>query len=145
MTSNIGSEYILNLGENDTDYEQMRSKVLTSLRKHFRPEFLNRIDDLTIFHSLKKEELRHIVTLQLARLQSLLGEQQIKIELTPEAQDYIVNVGYDPNYGARPLKRAIQKELENPLATKILDLTFSEGDTVLVKYEDEKLVFAKAE
>ncbi|MBE9221811.1 ATP-dependent chaperone ClpB [Cyanobacterium stanieri LEGE 03274] len=145
MTSNIGSEYILNLGENDGNYEQMRSKVLTSLRKHFRPEFLNRIDDLIIFHSLKKEELRHIVTLQLARLQSLLGEQQIKIELTPEAQDYIVNVGYDPNYGARPLKRAIQKELENPLATKILDLTFSEGDTVLVKYEDEELVFAKAE
>ncbi|AFZ46132.1 ATP-dependent chaperone ClpB [Cyanobacterium stanieri PCC 7202] len=145
MTSNIGSEYILNLGDNDTNYEQMRSKVLTSLRKHFRPEFLNRIDDLIIFHSLKKEELRHIVTLQLARLQSLLGEQQIKIELTPEAQDYIVNVGYDPNYGARPLKRAIQRELENPLATKILDLTFTEGDTVLVKYEDEELVFAKAE
>ncbi|MGY6528302.1 MAG: ATP-dependent chaperone ClpB [Cyanobacterium sp.] len=145
MTSNIGSEYILNLGDNDTNYEQMRTQVLTSLRKHFRPEFLNRIDDLIIFHSLKKEELRHIVTLQLARLQSLLGEQQIKIELTPEAQDYIVNVGYDPNYGARPLKRAIQKELENPLATKILDLTFTEGDTVLVKYEDGELVFAKAE
>lgn len=145
MTSNIGSEYILNLGENDGNYEQMRSKVLTSLRKHFRPEFLNRIDDLIIFHSLKKDELRHIVTLQLARLQSLLGEQQIKIELTPEAQDYIVNVGYDPNYGARPLKRAIQRELENPLATKILDLTFTEGDTVLVKYEGEELVFVKGD
>jgi ATP-dependent Clp protease ATP-binding subunit ClpB len=121
----------------------MKDKVLLALNKHFRPEFLNRIDDLIIFHGLKKEELREIVSLQLVRLQKLLGEQNITIELTSEAEDYIVDVGYDPTYGARPLKRAIQRELENPLATKILETTFGDGDKVMVTYEDEKLVFRK--
>ncbi|MBF2055907.1 MAG: ATP-dependent chaperone ClpB [Cyanobacterium sp. T60_A2020_053] len=145
MTSNLGSEYILS-NKGEVDYETMRTKVLGALSKHFRPEFLNRIDDLIIFHSLRKEELRHIVTLQIARLQSLLGEQQISIELTDEALDYIVEVGYDPNYGARPLKRAIQRELENPLATKILDQTFSEGDKVMVKCDEGgALVFSAQE
>lgn len=145
MTSNLGSEYILS-SKGEVDYETMRGKVLGALSKHFRPEFLNRIDDLIIFHSLRKEELRHIVTLQIARLQSLLGEQQITIELTDEALDYIVEVGYDPNYGARPLKRAIQRELENPLATKILDQTFSEGDKVMVKCDEGgALVFSAQE
>jgi ATP-dependent Clp protease ATP-binding subunit ClpB len=144
MTSNIGSEYILQLAGDDQNYEPMKEKVLTALGKHFRPEFLNRIDDLIIFHGLKKEELRNIVSLQLKRLEKLLSEQNIRIELTPEAQDYIVEVGYDPVYGARPLKRAIQRELENPLATKILELTFTEGDKVLVSVEKGQLVFKKA-
>ncbi len=144
MTSNIGSEYILTLAGDDNNYEPMKDKVLVALRKHFRPEFLNRIDDLIIFHSLKKDELRHIVTLQLKRLENLLSEQGIAIELTPEAQDYLVNVGYDPNYGARPLKRAIQRELENPLATKILEMAFTQGDTVLVTFEKDHLVFLDA-
>lgn len=143
MTSNIGSEYILKLAGDDKNYEVMKDKVLLALNKHFRPEFLNRIDDLIIFHGLKKEELREIVSLQLIRLQKLLGEQNITLELTPEAQDYIVDVGYDPTYGARPLKRAIQRELENPLATKILETTFGDGDKVMVTYENEKLVFTK--
>lgn len=145
MTSNIGSQYILDLAGDDKNYEQMGSKVLVALRKHFRPEFLNRIDDLIIFHSLKKSELREIVTLQLKNLQNLLAEQNITIELTPEAQDYIVEVGYDPTYGARPLKRAIQRELENPLATKILEQTFIDGDTVLVDCKENKLEFSKKE
>lgn len=145
MTSNIGSEYILQLAGDDNNYEPMKDKVLLALRKHFRPEFLNRIDDLIIFHGLKKDELRHIVTLQLKRLENLLSEQRIAIELTPEAQDYIVNVGYDPIYGARPLKRAIQRELENPLATKILEMAFTEGDTVLVSFEKDHLIFSKKE
>ncbi|BAQ63574.1 ATP-dependent chaperone ClpB [Geminocystis sp. NIES-3709] len=144
MTSNIGSEYILKLAGDDKNYEAMKDKVLVALNKHFRPEFLNRIDDLIIFHGLKKEELREIVSLQLVRLQKLLGEQNISIELTPEAQDYIVDVGYDPTYGARPLKRAIQRELENPLATKILENTFTEGDKVMVTFEDDRLVFNKS-
>ncbi|WP_373478607.1 ATP-dependent chaperone ClpB [Geminocystis sp.] len=143
MTSNLGSEYILKLAGDDKNYEAMKDKVLIALNKHFRPEFLNRIDDLIIFHGLKKEELREIVSLQLVRLQKLLGEQNITIELTPEAQDYIVDVGYDPTYGARPLKRAIQRELENPLATKILETTFGDGDKVAITYENEKLVFRK--
>lgn len=143
MTSNIGSEYILKLAGDDKNYVAMRDKVLQALNKHFRPEFLNRIDDLIIFHGLKKEELRDIVSLQLIRLQKLLAEQNITIELTPEAQDYIVDVGYDPTYGARPIKRAIQRELENPLATKILETTFGDGDKVMVSFEDDKLVFRK--
>lgn len=111
MTSNIGSEYILKLAGDDKNYEVMKDKVLLALNKHFRPEFLNRIDDLIIFHGLNKEELREIVGLQLIRLEKLLAEQNISIELTPEAQDYIVNVGYDPTYGARPLKRADRKSV----------------------------------
>ncbi|WP_017294228.1 ATP-dependent chaperone ClpB [Geminocystis herdmanii] len=143
MTSNLGGEYILKLAGDDKNYEAMKEKVLVALNKHFRPEFLNRIDDLIIFHGLKKEELREIVTLQLVRLEKLLAEQNISIELTPEAQDYIVDVGYDPTYGARPLKRAIQRELENPLATKILENTFTEGDKVMVTLKDDRLVFDK--
>ncbi|WP_013324856.1 ATP-dependent chaperone ClpB [Gloeothece verrucosa] len=143
MTSNIGSEHILNVSANDTDYEEMRKRVLVALRKHFRPEFLNRIDDLIIFHTLKKDELRHIVRLQLQRIQRLLSEQKISLDLTNAAQDYIVNVGYDPTYGARPLKRAIQRELENPLAMKILEQSFIEGDTVVIDCVDNALTFNK--
>jgi ATP-dependent Clp protease ATP-binding subunit ClpB len=144
MTSNIGSDHILNVSE-DADYEEMRKRVLTALRSHFRPEFLNRIDDLIIFHTLKKEELRYIVRLQLQRLERLLAEQKINLELTTAAENHIVTVGYDPTYGARPLKRAIQRELENPLATKILEQAFMEGDTVVIDCLDEGLSFSKKE
>jgi ATP-dependent Clp protease ATP-binding subunit ClpB len=143
MTSNIGSEHILQVAGDDVHYEKMRVRVMQALRKHFRPEFLNRIDDLIIFHTLKREELSQIVTLQIERLQKLLEEQKITIELTPKAQDYIVDVGYDPVYGARPLKRAIQRELENPLATKILETTFTDGDTIIIDCVENKLTFQK--
>ena len=143
MTSNIGSEYILNLAGDDDNYEAMRKKVLQALRKHFRPEFLNRIDDLIIFHTLKKQQLRRIVTLQLKRIERLLEDQNIGIELSDAALDYIVNSGYDPVYGARPLKRAIQRELENPIATKILEMTFASGDTIFIDCKDNKLLFDK--
>ena len=143
MTSNIGSEYILNLAGDDENYEAMRKKVLQALRKHFRPEFLNRVDDLIIFHTLKKDQLRRIVTLQLKRIERLLAEQNIHLELSNTALDYIVNSGYDPVYGARPLKRAIQRELENPIATKILEMTFSAGDTILIDCQNNNLVFNK--
>lgn len=141
MTSNIGSEYILH--NHPQDYDTMREKVLTSLRKHFRPEFLNRIDDIIIFHSLTKDQLKQIVSLQLKKLQALLAEQRLSIELTEEAKDFLTEVGYDPVYGARPLKRAIQRELENPLATKILEQTFTPGDTIVVKLDKDHLVFEK--
>ncbi|QDZ39942.1 ATP-dependent chaperone ClpB [Euhalothece natronophila Z-M001] len=141
MTSNIGSEDILQLTENDSQYEEMRKKVLQALRKHFRPEFLNRIDDLIIFHALKREELREIITIQLRRLESLLSEQKLTIKLTEAAQNYIVDIGYDPVYGARPLKRAIQRELENPIATKILEMQFNAGDTIVVDCVENQLVF----
>ncbi|NES80085.1 MAG: ATP-dependent chaperone ClpB [Moorea sp. SIO2B7] len=143
MTSNIGSEHILNLAGDDSDYETMHKRVTEALRGHFRPEFLNRVDDLIIFHTLKREELRQIVVIQIQRIQQLLADQKISLELSDAAKDYIVNVGYDPVYGARPLKRAIQKELENPIATKILENTFVEGDTIMIDCVDNSLSFSK--
>ncbi|NEO25757.1 MAG: ATP-dependent chaperone ClpB [Kamptonema sp. SIO4C4] len=143
MTSNIGSEDILRLREEGKDKSQINARALEKLRAHFRPEFLNRIDDLIIFTALERDELRKIVTIQLQRLQTLLAEQQLSLDLTPAAQDYLVDVGYDPVYGARPLKRAIQKELENPMATKILENAFLEGDTVLIDCAENHLTFTK--
>ena len=145
MTSNIGSEHILNVAAEDKDYETIYKQVTQALRKHFRPEFLNRVDDLIVFHALKREELRQIVSLQIKRIQQLLAEQKITIELSDAAQDYIVNAGYDPAYGARPLKRAIQRALENPIATKILENKFIEGDKILVDSVKNHLTFHKEE
>jgi ATP-dependent Clp protease ATP-binding subunit ClpB len=143
MTSNVGSEHILNVQGEDRDYEEIYKQVNQALRNHFRPEFLNRIDDLIIFHGLKKSELKQIVTIQIQGIQRLLNEQKITIELSTAAQDRIVNIGYDPAYGARPLKRAIQRELQNPIATMILDNTFTAGDKILVDCVDNSLIFDK--
>jgi ATP-dependent Clp protease ATP-binding subunit ClpB len=141
MTSNIGSEHILDVAGDDSRYDEMRSRVLTALRKHFRPEFLNRVDDLILFHPLSKKELRSIVALQVKRVQKRLAEQKIALEISKSALDFIAERGYDPAYGARPLKRAIQRELENPLATKILENAFSVGGSVLIDWVDGALVF----
>jgi ATP-dependent Clp protease ATP-binding subunit ClpB len=145
MTSNIGSEHILDVAGDDQKYEEMQRRVLTALRSHFRPEFLNRVDDIILFHPLSLKELREIVGIQLRRVHRLLADQKIGLELTSEAQNYIADVGYDPVYGARPLKRAIQKEVENPLATKILENAFAEGDTVVIEVLDHKLTFTRKE
>ncbi|NEP18809.1 MAG: AAA domain-containing protein, partial [Leptolyngbya sp. SIO4C1] len=141
MTSNIGSEHILDVSGDDTQYEEMRKRVLTALRSHFRPEFLNRVDDLILFHPLSKTELRSIVSIQLQRVYKLLAEQKITLKVADAAMNYIAEAGYDPVYGARPLKRAIQRELENPIATKILENVFTEGSTVLIDLIDGKLKF----
>ncbi|WP_019509190.1 ATP-dependent chaperone ClpB [Pleurocapsa sp. PCC 7319] len=143
MTSNVGSEHILNVQGEDQDYEEIYKQVNQALRSHFRPEFLNRIDDLIIFHGLKKEELKQIVTIQIAGIQRLLSEQKITIELSPAAQERIVTVGYDPAYGARPLKRAIQRELQNPIATMILENAYTPGDKIVVDCVQERLTFGK--
>jgi ATP-dependent Clp protease ATP-binding subunit ClpB len=143
MTSNIGSEHILDVSGDDNRYEEMQKRVMQALRKHFRPEFLNRVDDLIIFHALGRSELSQIVGLQLQKIQAMLADQKIRLEITPAAQDYIAQVGYDPTYGARPLKRAIQRELQNPIATKILDNTFTEGDTILIDLVGDRLKFTK--
>jgi ATP-dependent Clp protease ATP-binding subunit ClpB len=145
MTSNVGGEHILNVTGENKDYEKIYKQVTIALRKYFRPEFLNRIDDLIIFHSLKREEFRQIVSLQMKRIEKLLGEQKIAIELTEAAREHIVNVGYDPIYGARPLKRAIQREIENPIATKILENSFVEGDKITVNCVNNNLTFSKEE
>ncbi|MBD2464606.1 ATP-dependent chaperone ClpB [Oscillatoria sp. FACHB-1407] len=145
MTSNIGSEYILDVSGDDSRYDEMQKRVLDGLRSHFRPEFLNRVDDIILFHALSLKELQKIVAIQLQRVSRLLADQKIALEMTPEAQNHIAEVGNDPAYGARPLKRAIQKEIENPLATKILENTFVEGDTVLIDVVDQALTFTKKE
>lgn len=143
MTSNIGSEFILDVAGDDSKYEEMRKRAVGALRSHFRPEFLNRVDDIILFHALSLKELRKIVGIQLQRIRRLLAEQKIDLEVTVAAQNYIADVGYDPVYGARPLKRAIQKELENPIATKLLEGAFLEGDTIVVDVVDHKLDFIK--
>jgi len=142
MTSNIGSDHILELAGDDDRYGEMRERVLKALRKHFRPEFLNRVDDLILFHCLRKEELRKIVALQIRRVQKRLADQKLALQVSESAMDYIAHSGYDPVYGARPLKRAIQRELENPLATMILETTFAEGAIIQVDMEDDHLRFA---
>lgn len=141
MTSNIGSEHILDVSGDDSKYEMMQLRVLEALRSHFRPEFLNRIDDIILFHTLNRSQLRQIIRIQLKRVQNLLADQKITLELSTAALDYLVEVGYDPVYGARPLKRAIQRQLENPLATKLLENTFTAGDTIMVDYIDSSLSF----
>ena len=132
MTSNIGSEHILDVSGDDSKYEEMEGLVLGALRSHFRPEFLNRIDDTILFHALTKKELRSIITIQLKRIHRLLADQKITLQMSEAAIDHVANAGYDPAYGARPLKRAIQRELENPLATLILENSFTEGSTVKI-------------
>lgn len=143
MTSNIGSDHILDVSGDDARYEEMRKRVMDALRKHFRPEFLNRVDDLILFHTLGREELSAIVGLQLKRIQTMLSDQKIALEITAAAQSHIADAGYDPTYGARPLKRAIQRQLQNPIATKILENTFTEGDTILIDCVEGSLVFTK--
>ncbi|MBO3460045.1 ATP-dependent chaperone ClpB [Aetokthonos hydrillicola Thurmond2011] len=143
MTSNIGSEHILDVAGDDSKYEKMRGRVTDALRSHFRPEFLNRVDDIIIFHTLTRSELGQIIRIQLKRVENLLAEQKISLEITPAACEYLVEVGYDPVYGARPIKRAIQREVENPIATKLLENTFVLGDTIVIDYGNNKLTFSK--
>ncbi len=129
MTSNIGSQYITDLGPGQE--EVMRSRVNEALRQQFRPELLNRIDDIVIFHQLSREHLREIVDLQLARVRERLTERHINLEVTPDALDFLGNEGFDPVYGARPLKRVIQRRLMDRLAVLMLDGSVHDGDTVV--------------
>ena len=139
LTSNIGSPSILELGGNPDEHTAMEAKVNDALRAHFRPEFLNRLDDQIIFHSLRREQLREIVTLQVSRLRHRLEERKLDLSLSDDAADWLANIGYDPVYGARPLKRAIQRELETPIAKRILSGDVPEGRTIEVKTEDGRL------
>ncbi len=136
MTSNIGSQYILDVTD---DYEQMQGRVMEALRAAFRPEFLNRIDETIIFHGLQKEQLREIVQLQVLRLEKRLAERKMSLKLADAAINFLADVGYDPVYGARPLKRAIQRELETQIAKSILRSEFNDGDTIFVDIQNERL------
>jgi ATP-dependent Clp protease ATP-binding subunit ClpB len=130
MTSNIGSQYILEMGTQN--WEQVETKVMELLRQTFRPEFLNRVDDVIIFRPLSSEDIAKIVDLQIARFAHLMAERKLRLEVTPAAKQLFVAEGYDPVYGARPLKRAIQRLLQNPLALAVLEGQYAEGDVVRV-------------
>ncbi len=140
MTSNIGSQYIAEV----SDEKVLRDRVMEALRLHFKPEFLNRVDDILIFQRLTKEQLREIVTLQMARLRRLLADRHLTLELTDKARDFLAEAGYDPTYGARPLRRAIQNYLQDKLAPMLLAGEFKEGDTIRVDGDEAGLTFKTA-
>jgi ATP-dependent Clp protease ATP-binding subunit ClpB len=142
MTSNIGSQWIQDLGAGE--HEEMRRRVMEALRAHFKPEFLNRVDDVVIFHGLTIENIKEIVEIQLKNLRRRLAERKIDLSLSDEAKAFLAKEGFDPVYGARPLKRAIQRFIQDPLALKILEGDFKEGDGIEVKVGPKnELIFAK--
>ncbi len=135
MTSNIGSQWVQEL---QYDRQEMERRVMEAVRAHFRPEFLNRIDEIIVFNNLTKEHLKRIVEIQVRYLQNRLEDKHLVIHLTDRAKEWLAQVGYDPVYGARPLKRAIQRYIEDPLAIKLLEGTFQEGDHILVDFDETK-------
>jgi ATP-dependent Clp protease ATP-binding subunit ClpB len=143
MTSNIGSPKILEYKGNfdGVEFQMMKDTVLDELRHHFRPEFLNRVDEIIVFHSLSEEHLKQIVDIQLEGLRRRLAERKIELTLSGAAREHLVRTGYDPNYGARPLKRAIQKEVETPLARKLIGHEVRDGQQVLVDYSGGEMRF----
>jgi ATP-dependent Clp protease ATP-binding subunit ClpB len=141
MTSNIGSQFIQDV-RNDED--EMRRRVMDALRQHFRPEFLNRVDDIIIFHPLDAEVLKRIVSIQVDLVQKRLSDRKIEIELTEAAKELLAEEGFDMVFGARPLKRVIQRDVLNPLAAKILSGEVKEGSLVVVDTEGRRLVFRPA-
>jgi ATP-dependent Clp protease ATP-binding subunit ClpB len=145
LTSNIGSSSILDLAGDPARHGEMEARVNEALRGHFRPEFLNRLDETIIFHSLRQEELREIVELQVQRLAKRLEDKKMALQLNADALDWLAGVGYDPVYGARPLKRAIQRELETPIAKGILAGQFTGGHTIAVNVVNERLQFQQGD
>ncbi|MCK9604720.1 MAG: AAA family ATPase, partial [Candidatus Omnitrophica bacterium] len=145
MTSNIGAEIVQKAGsigfkvnKEDSNYTQMKDKLLEEVRKTFRPEFLNRIDDIIIFNPLTKDDIHHILDAELEPLIRRLSQQGIRLEVTRKAKEYLVEKGFDVNFGARPLKRAIQKYLQDLLSLKLLDGSFKEGDKITADFDANK-------
>jgi ATP-dependent Clp protease ATP-binding subunit ClpC len=153
MTSNLGADQITSgssLGfqaekEGGMSYEEMKSRVTSELKRRFRPEFLNRLDEVIVFHALTKDEIKKIVDLMLAEEKKLLKEKEVNLEVSQEARDFIAQEGYDPDFGARPLRRAIQRLIENPLSEEILQGRFKTGDTIVVEIKKGKITFKKKE
>jgi ATP-dependent Clp protease ATP-binding subunit ClpB len=138
MTSNIGSEYLASQ-KDDEDVEAARPYVMAEMRTKFRPEFLNRIDEIILFHRLRREQMGAIVDIQMARLQKLVADRKLKLELDEQARTWLANRGYDPTYGARPLKRVIQRSVQDPLAEQILAGRIRDGDPVRISVRDGAL------
>ncbi|HLV43491.1 MAG TPA: AAA family ATPase, partial [Aggregatilineales bacterium] len=155
MTSNVGAEVIkrgVNLGfelprdaadAQNTEYEEMRKKLMDSLRRQFRPEFLNRVDGIIVFRALTRDDIVQILDLLMSRVGERLVDYGISVELTPAAKEYLADEGYDPEYGARPLRRVIQNMVEDELSDRLLGGQFREGSTVLVDYDGEELIFSE--
>jgi ATP-dependent Clp protease ATP-binding subunit ClpB len=141
MTSNVGSQLLVD----GVDEDDSAERVLDALRDHFRPEFLNRVDEIVVFRRLDREQLARIVELQVARLRARLADRGVELELTATAADLLAREGYDPAYGARPLKRLVQRRLENPLAQRMLAGAVGQGDRVVVDADGDELTFAVAE
>jgi ATP-dependent Clp protease ATP-binding subunit ClpB len=142
MTSNLGSQLIQEFGGRDDD--KMRAAVMEAVRAHFRPEFLNRVDEVLIFHTLSMSQIKQIVDIQLRRLEKRLAERKLSLTVTDKAKEFLAREGYDPVFGARPLKRAIQRLLQDPLARRLLEREFAEGDTVKVDVARGEMVLTKA-
>ncbi|HTC04719.1 MAG TPA: AAA family ATPase, partial [Xanthobacteraceae bacterium] len=140
MTSNLGAEYLVQLGENE-DTDKVRDLVMAEVRSHFRPEFLNRVDEIILFHRLKREHMGRIVDIQMLRLQKLLEDRKITLTLEPKGREWLAEKGYDPAYGARPLKRVIQKSVQDPLAELILSGKIKDGEKVVISAGKQGLVF----
>ena len=140
MTSNLGSEYLVNQPEGE-DTSAVREQVMGTVRAHFRPEFLNRVDEIILFHRLQKSEMGRIVEIQFGRLQKLLEDRKITLTLDAAARDWLAAKGWDPAYGARPLKRVIQRHVQDPLAEMILAGTVTDGDSVAISSEGNVLTF----
>ncbi len=142
MTSNLGSQWILSADETETSMEE---KVLVTVRDHFKPEFLNRVDEIIVFHRLSQEHLAKIIDIQLEGLRRRLAQRNLNLAIDDDARRFLAEKGYEPAYGARPLKRLVQRAIENPLALKLLDGTFSDGDTIEVGVDGDELTFTKAQ
>jgi ATP-dependent Clp protease ATP-binding subunit ClpB len=147
MTSNLGSliiqEYFMDGHTDKSSHQAMEDKVMAELKKHFRPEFLNRVDDVIIFQSLDESELECIVDIQLEKLKKRLGQQQLTLDVDSAAKKLLVAEGYDPQFGARPLKRAVQEHILNPLSMRLLEGEFKPGDKIKVTASDGELVFQR--
>jgi ATP-dependent Clp protease ATP-binding subunit ClpB len=144
MTSNLGSEFLAGQEEGD-EVESVRPLVMDAVRRHFRPEFLNRIDEIILFRRLGRDQMDNIVRIQLARTEKLLGDRRMTLAIDPAGLHWLGERGYDPVYGARPLKRVIQKELVDPIAKKLLSGELKDGEVIAVTAGDGKLEIGKAQ
>jgi len=141
MTSNLGSNVIQEMA-GEENYEEMKAAVMEIVGQHFRPEFINRVDDVVVFHPLQREQIHAIAKIQLQHLHQRLAERDMSLDVSDEALDLIAEAGFDPVYGARPLKRVIQQQLENELAQDLLSGRFKAGDTITVTVDGDRLVFS---
>jgi len=143
MTSNLGSQLWMH-DEKDQPKGVSRDEIVDLLKNFFRPEFLNRVDEIVVFKPLTRENLGEIVSIQMRHVSDLLAERGLRLEISPAASEWLADAGYDPEFGARPLKRAIQREVQDPLALKILSGAFREGDTIKIDLTEDHLSFTKA-